>query len=336
MKTNSYIAKLAYLSKLVKIVDNGRHIMIRGRRFRKVVLYALSPFFLLYGFMVKSAAQIRLALLEHGVHYKYRFAVVAIARNEADYIEEWVAYHQLIGFDCIILYDNESTDGMKERIKKYIDEGFVKYHYIKGESKQHDAYNDALLRYGNQSKYMAFFDIDEFLVSSNPDDNALDIIEGGFSKDRNIGAVGVHWYVYGSSGHVKKTDGLVMERFLYRATSDEEQNWGIKSIVKPNCVRKYIHAHYPALLKGYYKTGLDQEIIEAYSIPIDGDQRVRFNHYITKSLEEWTVRRSKPGGDGFIRPTADFAKHDKNEVKDEVTLYYIDKVKETMAQHRVM
>ena len=39
-----------------------------------------------------------------------RVAICAIAKNEGPYLREWVAYHHLLGFDPIIVYDHESDD----------------------------------------------------------------------------------------------------------------------------------------------------------------------------------------------------------------------------------
>jgi hypothetical protein len=34
----------------------------------------------------------------------------SLMKNEGPYILEWVAYHKNLGFDRIVIYDNESTD----------------------------------------------------------------------------------------------------------------------------------------------------------------------------------------------------------------------------------
>ena len=47
-------------------------------------------------------------------------AIVAIAKNESDYIREWVAFHKAVGVDNIILFDNDSTDDTVEVLKPYI------------------------------------------------------------------------------------------------------------------------------------------------------------------------------------------------------------------------
>lgn len=43
-----------------------------------------------------------------------KIAVCAICRNEIDYIEEWVSFYKVAGFDSIYIYDNVSDDGSSE------------------------------------------------------------------------------------------------------------------------------------------------------------------------------------------------------------------------------
>jgi len=48
--------------------------------------------------------------------YRFRpqpatFGVIAVARNEAPYLLEWIAHYRVLGFEQITIYDNESNDG---------------------------------------------------------------------------------------------------------------------------------------------------------------------------------------------------------------------------------
>ena len=335
MKRTNYLLKLAYLSGLVKQMDVD-DIGIRSRnKYKRLILCVLSPLFIIYGFSIKCYARIRLAWKECSSDYKYRFSIVVIAKDEGDYIEEWVAYYKVMGADCVFLYDNESSDGVKDKLQKYIDEGFVIYNYIEGLGKQIVAYNDALMRYGRLCKYMAFVDCDEFLMPSNPSDNVIDIIEDVFNNDRSVGALGVNWYMFGSSGKTKKTDGLVMERFVERAEFDSVRNKIIKSIINPKCVKEFNHPHYPIFYKGYYTVGIDGRLACGPYNEIYQEVTLRINHYYTKSREEWNKRRSlNEVIDGFPKRYIPFETVDDNEVKDETALYYIDKVKEKMNQYK--
>ena len=52
-------------------------------------------------------------------------ALVAIVKNEASYLDEWIEFHRLVGVEHIYLYDNGSTDQTREVVAPYISQGFV-------------------------------------------------------------------------------------------------------------------------------------------------------------------------------------------------------------------
>ena len=47
-----------------------------------------------------------------------RIAVVAIARDEKSFIDEWLLYHHLIGVDHFLVYDDDPNPGLKEFLTK--------------------------------------------------------------------------------------------------------------------------------------------------------------------------------------------------------------------------
>jgi hypothetical protein len=43
-----------------------------------------------------------------------KLAICAIVKDEARYIEEWLAFHFLQGVSQVLIFDNESTDGTRD------------------------------------------------------------------------------------------------------------------------------------------------------------------------------------------------------------------------------
>ena len=62
--------------------------------------------------------------------FQYELSVVAIIRDEAIYMQEWLDYHILAGVDKFYIYDNGSKDNISEILQPYIDENIVEYCYI--------------------------------------------------------------------------------------------------------------------------------------------------------------------------------------------------------------
>ena len=338
LSKSSWIFKSLYLGGVfVDMFPDGITWRSRDKR-KQLVLHALAPFALLCGMLIKCYGVLCNWVWDRRP-YRYKLAVVAIAKNESEYIEEWLAFLKVIGVDCVFLFDNDSTDDMKSRIQTYIQRGFVVYNTIHGINKQRETYTKALKMYGSQCRYMAFIDCDEFLLPTNPTDSVVSLIDQAFAKDRNAGGIGVNWAIYGSSGHKTKTPGLVMERFTYRCKTDFERNVHIKSIIKPACVRLYNHPHYPDYRKGFYGINFESEIIGKWYNYITEYPSLRINHYYTKSKEEWDKRRSLGkadfGKNDSPYVTDDyFIRCDHNDVKDELALHYVGAVKTIMKKYK--
>jgi hypothetical protein len=47
-----------------------------------------------------------------------KIGVCAIFKDEAPYLLEWIAFHRMVGIDLLVLYDNGSTDGGPELIRR--------------------------------------------------------------------------------------------------------------------------------------------------------------------------------------------------------------------------
>ncbi len=254
---------------------------------------------------------------------KYNLAIVVIAKNEQDYIKEWVAFHKVMGVDKIILYDNDSTDNMVNEIKPFINEGYVVYNRIPGEKQQLNAYNDALKRYSSLFRYMAFIDCDEFLFPVDSSETVLSVVEKTMKMDRNAGGVCVNWAMFGSSGHETKPEGLLIDNFIWRSKIPGPGTGCIKTICKPDLVVKYNHAHYPKYKRGIYGITPKGNMCKDWRNPISEYVGLRINHYFTKSKAQWIERRKfNVCSTTNLRTLEEFYAHDNNDIQDKEILRY--------------
>lgn len=264
--------------------------------------------------------------------FKYELSIVATAKDEGKYIREWVAYYKAICEDKlhIYLYDNDSTDNMKEQVQDYIDEGLISYIPFPGKNKQFVIYNDAVKRVKEETRYMAVVDIDEFIVPTK-EENLTDFLVRTIESKPNAAGVAINWMLYGSSGIKKMQPGLVIETFLKRSVEAHWGNTHVKTICNPRLVNNYISSHYPL-----YKSG-------CWNIAPNGKrQRLWWNkkvdwsiasihHYFCKSEEEYMIKQRR----GFAHQQGNynfdwFIRYDTNDVQDEIMLRYTDRVKKCM------
>ena len=257
-------------------------------------------------------------------------AVVAIIKNEAAYIEEWVKYHILVGVERFYLYDNGSTDETRTLLAPYIQKGLIVLKEFPGQKRQLPAYNDAIKNYKHQTRYMAFIDADEFLFSCEPDKSVRQEVEEMFSEYPNAGGFAINWRMFGSSGHVKKPEGGVLENFLYRAKEDKRGNRCIKTIADPRRIYQYAHSHYPTYYRGYYSLDERGNRVDGWGNTAEVIKRIRINHYYTKSEEEWVARRKLGRVDGkgdANRSIEDFHAYDYSDIYDDGMLPFVEKIK---------
>ncbi|NMM99261.1 glycosyltransferase family 92 protein [Bifidobacterium olomucense] len=263
--------------------------------------------------------------------YEYNLSVVAIVKDEAQYLLEWFDFYRVLGISHIYLYDNGSTDHTKELIDNYSDPNFITYTSMPGIAMQYKAYEDAISRFKYETKYMAFIDADEFLMPCRVDSDICKVVDSIFTSSKHIGGIAVNWRMYGSNGHVQKPKGLVLENYLYRDIDGGRGNACIKTIANPRLVVCYKNAHYPIYRLGFYSVNeLGHKCKGAYNF--EGCSSLcflRINHYFTKSKNEWMIRRSRRVADKAHGETRsieqleqDFKLYDNNIVRDDIGLYY--------------
>jgi hypothetical protein len=153
---------------------------------------------------------------------------VAIVKDEASYLEEWLAYHINLGFEHFYLFDNGSSDNTPEILAPFIKYGFVTCIHWPVFPGQTDAYNYAIRMYGHTSEWMAFFDIDEFFVLK-AHRTLPEFLAGLQECDQLL----VFWRFFGHSGHLSRPPGFVIENYT---ACEDAPIFVVKSIVRPKTV----------------------------------------------------------------------------------------------------
>ena len=271
--------------------------------------------------------------------FKYELAIVAILKNEAPYIKEWIDYHLLAGVEHFYLYDNESTDNVKEILQPYIDNGFATYEFYPGKIPQIAAYNSAIKKYRFETKYLAFIDLDEFIYP-HENKSIMEIANEYFNKNPNVAGFSIHWATFGASGQYKADYNTgVLERFLHRAATTFDHNKYVKTIVNPRCV-DFMHPHNASYFEEKFAVREDGSVVQLAGIEPALSNRISINHYRTKSKEEYEIKVAK--GDVFYlkgyHNADNFDPNDpvRNEVYDDGILKYIEERKKLNIDNKML
>lgn len=280
-----------------------RFVPVKIRRLRHIVAEGL-----LLRYLVKRWKYLRKP--ETADTFPYYFVIAAIVKNEAPYIVEWIEYHLLQGAEKIYIYDNESEDNLREVIAPYIAQKVVKYIFWPSKGLlcfddgvlqqkwvvriQNSAYLDAIKRLEKKAYWVAFIDIDEFIVPESKN-NVSEILVDFEGQS----GVAVNWLTYGHSGHIGKTDDLVVERFKSHSNGNIAFNRHTKLIVNPRYILRMENPHHAKTITGKNIVNTRNEEIETYCMNYPPcHEKMRINHYWTKSFDESRLRRRDGGGGG--------------------------------------
>lgn len=289
---------------------------------------------------------------------KYYLSICAMFKNKGRYLREWIEFHRLVGVEHFFLYNNLSDDNYLSILKYYVDRGIVTLRdwpesWKKGT--QTNVYRDCLDQYGNKSRWIAFIDLDEFLFAPN-----AETLPGVLKEYEGFPGIVVNWQVYGSSGHKKKPDGLVIENFTMKARTDWIRNKHVKSIVDPGKTVRPAGAHVfeyhsggaavtenlePVrnVTYGRLSRGLKKLLIGIMpGIPVDpyvvrqsllkrvSVNKLRINHYIVKSEEEALEAMKYHIQHRYLNQMHWLRYHDRNDERDTILCGYVPALKKRL------
>jgi len=284
---------------------------------------------------------------------------MSVIKNEALYLDEWLAFGLLQGIEHFLLYDHQSTDDSREVLRPWIEAGIVELFdwpvpWKKGA--QTKAYADALRRLSGRARWAAFIDPDEYLFS--PTGKSLPEV---LRRYEDHAGVVVNWQCYGTSGHKCRPVGVTIESYTHRARTHWARNRRVKSIVDPSLAVEPQGSH---LFKVQAGTALVTEDFLPVKVvrgrlgrrrlrhlaawlpylPFDPYSQIepspkqvsvrdlRINHYVTRSREELRLKYKDRSTMGDLDRYTHGRYHDRNEVHDPILVAKAAHVRELIAR----
>lgn len=234
-------------------------------------------------------------------------AACMMFRNEADYLQEWLEFHDRVGFEHFYLYDNRSVDDWYARIpKRLLDANRVTIVSVPLDKSQVLAFNHCVRAVRGRVKWLALLDADEFLYPTQEGESLAGIL----SEFSASPAVAINWQMFGTNGHILRPQGGVLENYKACAASGNQH---VKIIVQPELTVRIVTPH-----DARYVNGLSA--VNEKGVPVRGAfsnppslERLRINHYWTKSVEEYFLRKLNRGDAVGLRDRSarDLVENDK-------------------------
>jgi FkbM family methyltransferase len=258
----------------------------------------------------------------------HRNAVVAVVRNEARGLAEWLAWQYAIGFDAVILFENASTDATRKIAASFAPTNDIRSldWRVTAPDYQMRAYEHAAKLFETEFAWLAFFDADEFLVLPQH----LDL--RACLANAQAAAIGIPWAIFGSSGHHDQPPGLITENFLHRAPEIFPPCRHIKSIIRPTLMRAARNPHAFDMHGDYADLTGAPLAFEApgYLADIPDYAAGKLHHYFVQSWSHWQDKLRR-GYHDTTRPEAEFFVYDQNEIFDESATRLAPSIKTLLA-----
>lgn len=216
-----------------------------------------------------------------------KVCVITVAKNENEWIEEWIKYHFNLGFDRIIIIDNNSEENktiydddrveiIPERIQFGDDWGGIG-------GIQSQLINKALdVVRSEKFDYCACIDVDEFIELRKHNNIKEFIYEELYKKGKNIAEVLWEFYDDNDIIYEKDTKKSVLETYTRKASKYVEI--ARKSIFKVYDETVFEFAHFPP--PRLFDSGL-------YSVSYTDTNVAVIRHYRTKCLETYIRNKVK-------------------------------------------
>lgn len=262
---------------------------------------------------------------------RHKLAVMAIFKNEAHILSEWIDHYLHEGASLIHLINNNSTDNYLDPLKPYIDNGRVRLFQDSRLHAQRIIYNDHLKQLRHECEWLLTCDLDEFMYATDKNERITDVLD---RTSFAVSSIQVPWKMFGSSGHIQQPQEGVCEGFTQRANTDNRSDQhpcmpalGLiagKSVARSSRIRS-LDVHSCNITWGWRILADGQPVNKGSFYPISETSLRRsslhLNHYAIQSEELFQTIKMQRGDVNTadystVRDMNYFRRYDINELID--------------------
>lgn len=240
--------------------------------------------------------------------------LMTAVKDEGPDVLEWVAWHRLIGFERILVWSNDCSDGSDLLLDRLDQMGWISHmrHAPPADLSAQD--NVARLAQTHpdwqKADWVLWLDADEFLVVNTGQHRLADLI----AALRGAVGIAVNWRVFGSMGQQHTVAGrLVTETFTMAATLENEFSRVVKTLYRKGPDITDIGIHRPM-----WRASSQPRVLQSAGKPLNdrflfsqkkngrfrdmvgnGQQSwalAQINHYAIKALDRLALKRARGNG----------------------------------------
>lgn len=257
--------------------------------------------------------------------------VCTAVRDEAPDLEEWVAYHSMIGVERFRIYENGSVDGTAELLELLAHRYPIDIVPWPHQPANLTAFQDGLVAEMARSTWLACLDADEFLVPAEGNDLRTLLRR----VPAEAAALVLNWRVFGSSGRKHRSGEPTLAAYRRRAADDFGPNRHIKSILRPRSAILAMTTHEFLTVGPQVNARLEPVSPLAGQLVPPCFDGAWINHYLLRSRDDFLRKRARGRPEQGGRRDFDkgfFEAHDRNEVRDRSVERFLPGLRERLAQ----
>lgn len=218
-------------------------------------------------------------------------SICAVFKEETQWLKEWLEWHLLVGIEHFYLFLHDTGEEQEIVIQKlnyYSDKEitYIPFHNYQSGDFQIVAYDTCLKNYGNQTKWLGFIDLDEFVFPVDPSLTLSEILSK--YEENSIKGLNASVCTFGDSGH-RFSPTLQTRDLIWRAFDFRPCNYTAKQFFRTEYLKNYIYG-------GYW----DQLVNEDYKLSKTIKQPrpanlIRVNHYPVRSQYDFWNKKMRRG-----------------------------------------
>ena len=219
-----------------------------------------------------------------------KIMLCSIGKEENLYAKEFVEYYLTLGFDKIIILDNNDLNGERfdNVLKPFITNKKVEIKDLRGLKQiQLPSFNYCYMKYKYLYDWIAFFDFDEFLYIKNNINIKNYLYNNKFNKCQQIL---FNWYIYNDNNLLRYDNRTMIKRF----TNLKYYPWRTKFIIRGNLKNIIILSTSFATNINYCNSKGELIFPKSFNIPTkENNSYAYLKHFYTKTAEEYCHKRKR-------------------------------------------
>lgn len=225
-------------------------------------------------------------------------AVVTSVRDDGIYLLDWIAHHLVLGFEHVVIYTNDNSDGSEQLLRALAQHGVITL--IESETDGNEppegkAFGHAvqLLHDLRDFEWVLFVDSDEYFVPgpqyNNSVSNVISAVRRRFGE-RPPSGICYDWLWFVSGMRFEREPGPLLERFQHA-----RPHHLTKCLARMQDMVSMRHDHYAEVKQGGFIVGSTFDVVDLSTIFRRTPEYAggRINHYWPRSFEEFAIKKAR-------------------------------------------